>query len=108
MRQMERRAERERVAAWIERKRGLLMYGFYAEAGAKEEGLPIAAVRAHLDEMVMAGGLVVRRWEVFCPRCDQAHEFPSPRAAEDEVCLRCGEELDPAQAVPLFSFRREG
>lgn len=98
----------KRVAAWIERKRGLPMYGFYAEAVAKDESLPPATVRACLEELASAGGLVVRRWEVYCLRCDQVHKFPSPEVAKDEVCLRCGEELDPVQAVPLYGFQREG
>ena len=104
---MEHGDEGERVAAWVERKRGLPVYGFYAEAVAKEVGLPRAVVEVQLREMVAAGDIVVRFWEVYCGRCDQTHEFSTPKVAEDEVCLRCGEALDPAQAVPLYSFRRE-
>lgn len=98
---------RERVAAWVERKRGLPVYGFYAEAVAKEVGLPRAVVEVQLREMVAAGEIVVRFWEVYCGRCDQSHEFSTPKVAEGEVCLRCGEELDPERAVPLYGFRRD-
>ena len=104
---MHSESARERVAAWVERKRGLPVYGFYTEAVAKEVGLPRAIVEVQIREMVVAGEIVVRFWEVYCGRCDQAHEFPNPQAAEDEICLRCGAALDPAQAVPLYGLRRE-
>lgn len=102
---MENGTESERIAAWIERSR--LLYIFYADSVAKDLKLPLAVVEEQLRKMVAAGEIVVRFWEVYCDRCDQTHEFSTPKVAEDEVCLRCGEDLDPTQAVPLYGFRRE-
>lgn len=96
----------ERVAAWIERKRSLPLYGFYPEAIAREEGLPLDVVRTRLNELVAADTLYVRMWTRYCPRCDHGTDSEVQPTDEDgEVCLRCGEELDGAVAVPLFSFR---
>lgn len=58
--------------------------------------------------MAATGEIVVRQWEIICPRCDQESEFSNVDDADGEICLRCGEELDPAQAVPLYGLRREG
>ena len=105
---MDRESEADRVVDWVERKSKLPLFGFYAKDVARETGLPLDAVDAHLREMVAANEVSIRTWEVCCVRCDQLHEFSTPHLAEGEVCLRCGEDLDPTQAVPLYGFRREG
>lgn len=104
---MERTTEQECVAAWLERKHRLPIYGFYPKAVAREVGLPLTIVEAQLRKMVTAGEVNVRFWDVYCSRCDQSHEFSSPKEAAGQICLRCGQELDPTQAVPLYSFGQE-
>ena len=102
---VESELDRRRIKAWIKRKRRLPAYGFHADVIAREVGLPLAVVEAHLREMTAAGEVVVRLWDVSCGRCGQLHDFSMPEAVEGEVCLRCGEELDSAQAVPLYGLR---
>ena len=105
---VESELDRARIKAWIKRKRHLPVYGFHADAVAREVGLPPTVVEAQLRDMTATGEVVVRLWDVSCGRCGHSHDFAMPEAVEGEVCLRCGEELDSAQAVPLYGLRREG